>query len=98
MKFLKIMLIVILAGVMGKTTYASNESKQLIDGFTNESKLGIVITTGNSKTLTFDAAQKDTYEWGHNKLGFLGTYLRSTSKGIESARRWSLGLRYDRAI
>lgn len=70
----------------------------LVAGFTNESKAGIVITTGNSKTQTYDLSQKNSYEWSSNKVGWLGSFLRAKANGIESARRWSLGLRYDRIL
>jgi len=74
---------------------AEEKKEKLLAGFNNESRLGLVIITGNSKAQTFDVSQKDSYEWKINKFSFLGTYLRSTSKGLESARRWSLGFRYD---
>ncbi len=85
-------------GLLLESSARADEQKKLLVGFVNESRAGVVVTTGNSKTQTFDLSQKDTYEWRANKLGFLGTYLRSSSKGLESARRWSLGLRYDRIL
>lgn len=75
---------------------AQAHAASVIEGFTNESKAGVVTTSGNSKMQTYDVAQKNSYEFRSNKLASQGGYLRSTSKGIESARQWNMGLRYDR--
>lgn len=66
--------------------------------FKNESELGIVITRGNTQTDTINAKQLNSYQWTKNLLRFNGGYLRSKTRGIESARAWSLGLRYERAV
>lgn len=86
----------VLAGfvLVSESVYAA----QLVEGFTNESRAGIVTTSGNSKMQTYDLGQKNSYEFHANKFASKGSYLRSTSKGIESARQWTLGLRYDRIL
>lgn len=100
MKFTQKFLVLLTCWVIANdlSVHATEASEKWIPGFNNESRAGVVITTGNSQTQTYDLSQLDSYEWGANKLGFLGRYLRSTSKGIESARRWSVGLRYDRTL
>ena len=76
------------------SSFAADSSK-VLDGFNNDSRAGVVLTTGNSKSKTFDLSQKNSYEWNSSKIGLLSTYMRTVSSGVESARRWSLGLRYD---
>ncbi len=66
--------------------------------FTNESELGVVLSTGNSKTRTFNAKQLNSYEWSQNTVRFNGRFLGSTSKDQEVARLFSFGLRYERAL
>lgn len=63
--------------------------------FTNESRAGIVAASGNSKVQTYDLAQKNAYAWNASKFGAVASFLRSKSSGVESAKRWNFGLRYD---
>ncbi len=67
-------------------------------GFSNESEAGIVITAGNSESQSFSFRQLDFYRWDENTLRFDGKYLKTSSQGIESAKYWLLGLRYERGL
>ena len=66
--------------------------------FSNESEAGVVITGGNTKTQSQNYKQQNAYEWSVNQFKFNGQYMRTVSKGIESARNWSLGIRYERIL
>lgn len=99
MKTIKLVISLFFGTLLGTFfTSGSVRAAQLVEGLTNESRAGIVTTSGNSKMQTYDLGQKNSYEFHANKLASKGLYLRSTSKGIESARQWTLGLRYDRIL
>lgn len=66
--------------------------------FHNESDLGIVVTSGNSKSQNYSFKQLNTYDWGKNLAKLQGGYLRSVSSGVESALQWNLGTRYEREL
>lgn len=71
---------------------------QAKEGFSNESELGLVLTSGNTDTQSISAKQGNQYGWSLNTLSFAGRYLRTKTNGMENARSWSLGLRYEREI
>ena len=62
----------------------------------NESEVGVVITSGNSRVQSLSFKQGNRYEFGPNSLAFNGTFLQTKSQGILSAKRWDLQLRYER--
>lgn len=64
----------------------------------NESEVGFVSLTGNSKSESFTVKQLNAYKWDKNLARFDGRYLRSTTSDIETASRWLLGLRYEREV
>ncbi len=67
-------------------------------GFHDESGAGIVVTTGNSRTQSYNLGQTNTYGWEMNLLKFEGKFLDTSSNDVLSAKKWSLGLRYEREI
>jgi putative salt-induced outer membrane protein YdiY len=68
-------------------------------GFHDESEVGMVITTGNTRANTFNFKQKNTYGWGvTHLLKFEGAFLDTNSFGTESARSYSLGLRFEEKL
>lgn len=70
------------------------------NGIHNNSELGIVVTSGNSNTQTFNFNQTNTYGWddGLNLVKFTGKYLNTSSNSVNTARSWTLGLRYERSV
>jgi putative salt-induced outer membrane protein len=66
--------------------------------FTNESEAGIVVTGGNSKSRSYNFKQSNSYEFDGNVLRFAGRFLGTKANGVESARSWDLGLRYERIL
>ena len=64
----------------------------------DESELGLVITTGNSKTQSYNLKQKNQYAWDLNALKFEGRYLDTSANSNTTARTWNLGLRYEREL
>lgn len=64
----------------------------------NESEAGIVVTSGNSKSQSYNLKQTSTGEWEKNTLKLTAGYLKTTSGDTTSALQWNLGLRYERAF
>ncbi|MGZ3788714.1 MAG: DUF481 domain-containing protein [Bacteriovorax sp.] len=66
---------------------------------TNESELGVIIAKGNSDTQSYAAKEMVGYNWEDlNTLKFDGRYLQTKNAGIENAKYWMTGLRYDRIL
>ena len=68
------------------------------EGFHDESEAGVVITSGNTRANTFNFKQKNDYTWSTHKFLFSGNFLDTTSSGVESARSYSLGIRYEEKL
>lgn len=66
--------------------------------FSNESEFGLVITDGNSISRSINAKQANKYTFSQNIFKFNGAYLKTISNGAESARKWNLGVRYEREL
>lgn len=63
----------------------------------DESELGLMISSGNSKAQSFHVKQDTQYTFRHrNRIIFNAAFIQSKSDGILSARNWLLGLRYER--
>jgi putative salt-induced outer membrane protein len=65
---------------------------------TNESELGVIIAKGNSDSQSYNAKELLKEKWDENSLQFTGRFLKTKTSGIENARYWSTGLRYDREL
>lgn len=67
----------------------------LLEGLRNESEAGVIVVTGNASTKTYNIRQRTDYEWAEkHEARFEGQYLNGYTGQLETARRWSLGLRY----
>jgi putative salt-induced outer membrane protein len=64
----------------------------------NESEAGIIVTSGNSKSQSFNLKQTSSSEWDKNLLKVSAGYLKTTSGSVTSALQWNLGLRYERSF
>ena len=64
----------------------------------NESELGILLAKGNSDSQSYSAKEVLSERWDNNSLKFDGRYLQTKTSGIENARFWLTGLRYDREL
>ncbi len=67
-------------------------------GFHNESEAGVVITGGNASSESLLFKELATQRWERDAIRFDGRYLRTSSRGLESAKNWLLGGRYERAL
>lgn len=70
--------------------------------YTNESEAGVVISSGNSNSESYNVKSMAKSTWDANSLTISGAYLLSqtgsTAGYVESANNWKIGPRYDRAL
>lgn len=66
--------------------------------FSNESELGLVLTSGNSETQSWNAKQNNSYIHEKDTYKAEGKYLKSSSGSQKTAESWLFGLRYERAL
>lgn len=64
----------------------------------HESQAGLVLTSGNSDTQTYSAKQETSYHWSENTANLTGSFLIGKASGTTTAKKWDLGVRYDRLI
>lgn len=67
-------------------------------GMHQESEAGIVITSGNTQTSTYNLKEHATYQWATHLVKFNALYLSTMNADTLSARSWTLGLRYEEAL
>jgi hypothetical protein len=65
---------------------------------TNESEAGIAAANGNTKTQTYTFKQLNDYKWEMNVLSFKSRYLNAAANGVETARYFMGGLRYEKQL
>ncbi len=68
------------------------------DGLYNESGAGIVVTGGNTETQTISLSQKSDLVDGVNAYKFFANFLRASNRGVEQAKTWGIGARYERGL
>lgn len=66
--------------------------------FAGEAEAGAVIVSGNSDSESYAAKAKTTYTQDKNVYSAFGRYLKTDSNGVESARNWEIGARYEREL
>ncbi|UXR65592.1 DUF481 domain-containing protein [Bdellovibrio bacteriovorus] len=66
--------------------------------FTGEAEAGAVVVSGNSDSQSYAAKGKAVYTHEKNVYTAFGRYLKTDSNGVESARNWEAGARYEREL
>ncbi|WP_374029405.1 YdiY family protein [Bdellovibrio bacteriovorus] len=66
--------------------------------FKGEAEAGAVIVSGNTDSESYAAKIKTTYTHEKNVYTAFGRYLKTLSNGVESARQWDAGVRYEREL
>ncbi len=64
----------------------------------NESEAGLAAANGNTKSQTYNVKQFNSYTFEKNILSFRGRYMNAKANGVETARIFSGGLRYEREL
>jgi putative salt-induced outer membrane protein len=78
------------------TAHAVTDAATL--GLHNESEVGVVVTSGNAPTNTFNFRQLNTYGWDLELVRFNARFLKTSTRSAETAKNWALGLRYEREL
>ncbi|MBC7692709.1 MAG: DUF481 domain-containing protein [Methylotenera sp.] len=68
------------------------------DVFHNESEAGVVIASGNTRSQSYNFKQINTQTLNKDLIKFEGRLLKTSNRSIETARFWTLGLRYEREL
>lgn len=63
-----------------------------------EAEAGLITVSGANESESYNAKAKTSYTQDANTYTAAGRYLRTISNGIESARNWEAGLRYERSL
>ncbi|WP_413569064.1 YdiY family protein [Bdellovibrio sp. HCB117] len=61
-----------------------------------EAEAGVIVVSGNNDSESYNAKAKTEYTVDKNLYAAFGRYLKTTSLGVESARNWEAGVRYER--
>lgn len=64
----------------------------------NEAEAGVIVSTGNSRAQSLSGKQSSAYSWSANSVQLKSSFLQSKNLGVLSARRWGVGLRYEREV
>lgn len=78
------------------SSFAMASDPQL--GWGHESEASAVISAGNADNQTYSLSQKTQYLWAEDAIKTNARYLLGKTSGIETARNWALGARYERAL
>lgn len=91
MKVVKFILSVISVSFFYHTSLAAST----ING---EAEAGLITVSGANESESYNAKAKAAYTQEANIYTAAGRYLRTNSNGVESARNWEAGLRYERSL
>jgi putative salt-induced outer membrane protein len=68
-------------------------------GLKNEAEAGVVISTGNASSSTYNLQDQTKYKFESPQiLSFEARYLQTIANNIESARYWLAGLRFEQVL
>lgn len=73
-------------------------SAQAGEGWAHESEVALVTTGGNTETESYSAKQKTSYTESFNVYTITGRYLQTKTGGVETAKAWDAGVRYERTL
>ncbi len=88
----------ILAGMILFSTLGFSAASESKASLAHESEAGVILASGNSETQTYSVKQVTSYDWSENSTKLTGSYLLGKTSGTETAKKWDLGLRYERAF
>jgi putative salt-induced outer membrane protein len=66
--------------------------------FKGEAEAGAVVVSGNTKSESYATKGKATYVQDMNVYTLSGRYIETKANGIQSAKSWELGARYERSL
>lgn len=92
---MKTILSILILGWSVTALYAAEEESGKLS---HESEAGVILSTGNSDTQTYSVKQATSYAVAGNTFKFTSGYLLGKTAGAETAKRWDLGVRYERVL
>ena len=86
------------AFALALTALLLSHSTAFAAGLKNDSELGVVLTSGNSKTSSSDFKQSNSYGWDTHFFKLGGNFLRTTTDGVLKAKNWGSQLKWEEKI
>src|SRR5262249_31693419 len=94
---LLLVLLLFVPAAMAQPARAADDSKRP-EGFHDESEAGVVVLSGNSSSQSYNLGELGSYYWPSDLLKLQAKLLKTETGGVDTARSWSLGLRYERSL
>ncbi|WP_081110879.1 YdiY family protein [Bdellovibrio bacteriovorus] len=63
-----------------------------------EAEAGAIVVSGNNDSESYNAKAKTEYTVDKNLYAAFGRYLKTNSLGVESARNWEIGVRFEHQL
>lgn len=86
------------AGIFALLLITTGALAQETPPLTGEAEAGAIVVSGNNDSESYNAKFKTTYSVDKNNYIGFGRYLKTDSLGVESARNWEAGVRYEREL
>ncbi len=96
--FLLICIFLALSTARPRAALAALTDDKATQGFHNDSEAGVVITSGNAQSQSYDLKQSDAYGWNANLLKAYGKFLQNSAGSLQTAKYYVLGARYERTL
>lgn len=74
------------------------ENTTVQKAFKGEAEAGAIIVSGNNDSESYNTKAAMTYTQDSNVYTANGRYLKASALGVESARNWEAGVRYEREL
>ena len=84
--------------LMANAAMAQGTAEAAESAFKGEAEAGAIVVSGNSDSESYNTKALMTYTQDSNIYTANGRYLKASALGVESARNWEAGLRYDRQL
>jgi putative salt-induced outer membrane protein YdiY len=90
---MKKLLLILTCAAVGPSAFADANP---LNGLHNDSEGGVVITSGNASSQSYDLKQSDTYGWSSDLFKVYGKFLQTSAGALQTAKYWTVGARYER--
>lgn len=87
-----------LVSLLGLLTLIISTHAFAAEPLVSEAEAGLITVSGANESESYNAKAKAVYSQEANVYTAAGRYLRTNSNGVESARNWEAGLRYEREL
>lgn len=84
--------------LLGISVFAVAETPSTPNKLSHDSEAGVIIASGNSETQTYSVKQVTGYDWSQNTAKLSASYLLGKTSGVETAKKWDTGIKYERSL